>query len=132
MSNIKSGNTFEREFCEALFADGWWVYNCPKTVAGAQPADVIAVKNGKAYLIDCKNCEKEYFSKTRIEENQILAMKLFEQRARCEGIFAIKLNSNIYMVALDNLLKSPRTHLKEANISKLGCTLEQWKSLSGM
>lgn len=55
MSNKKIGNGFEAEFCEKLFQNGYWVHNLAQNAAG-QPADVVAVKNGVPYLIDCKVC----------------------------------------------------------------------------
>ena len=51
-TNRKIGNTFETEFCELLFQRGFWCHNMAQNAAG-QPADVIAVKNKTAYLIDC-------------------------------------------------------------------------------
>ena len=54
MSNKKIGNGFEAEFCEKLFQNGYWVHNLAQNAAG-QPADVIAVRNGVAFLIDSKS-----------------------------------------------------------------------------
>ena len=55
MTNKKLGNSFESVFCEILFQQGFWCHNRAQNQAG-QPADVIAVRDGKAYLIDCKFC----------------------------------------------------------------------------
>ena len=57
-SNKQAGNAFERSFCEMLFSKGFWVHNFAQNRDG-QPADVIAVRNGIAYLIDCKVCSGE-------------------------------------------------------------------------
>ena len=65
MSNKKIGNGFEAEFCEKLFQNGYWVHNLSQNAAG-QPADVVAVKNGVPYLIDCKVCSGKVFSVSRI------------------------------------------------------------------
>ena len=73
MSNKKIGNGFEAEFCEKLFQNGYWVHNLAQNAAG-QPADVVAVKNGVPYLIDCKVCSGKVFSVSRIEDNQRMAM----------------------------------------------------------
>ena len=67
MSNKKSGNQFEATLCEILAEEGFWCHNLAQNSAG-QPADVIAVKNGEAYLIDCKVCSRGRFSFDRIEE----------------------------------------------------------------
>ena len=53
MSNKKIGNDFEAELCEMLSLYGFWCHNLAVKSEG-QPADVIAARNGKAYLIDCK------------------------------------------------------------------------------
>ena len=76
-SNKKIGNDFEREFAELLFEHGFWVHVFAQNKDG-QPADIIAVKNKKAYLIDCKVCStKKGFDISRMEENQDLSMDLW-------------------------------------------------------
>ena len=61
-TNRKIGNSFETEFCELLFQHGFWCHNMAQNAAG-QPADVIAVKGKTAYLIDCKVCSNNRFSR---------------------------------------------------------------------
>lgn len=60
MSNKKLGNDFESEFCKILSEHGYWCHNMAQNAAG-QPADVIAVKDTIAYLIDCKVCSNDKF-----------------------------------------------------------------------
>ena len=79
MSNKKIGNGFEAEFCEKMFQNGYWVHNLSQNAAG-QPADVVAVKNGVPYLIDCKVCSGKVFSVSRIEDNQRMAMTLWRRK----------------------------------------------------
>ena len=91
MTNKKLGNSFEAEFCEVLAGSGYWVHNLAQNQAG-QPADVIAVKDGKAYLIDCKVCSTAAgFKFSRIEDNQELSMQLWETCGNGTGWFALKL-----------------------------------------
>lgn len=99
MNNKQAGNAFEREFCRDLGQyDGWWVHNMASTASG-QPADVIAVKSGKPYLIDCKVCAKNYFNLNRVEENQHLAMRYWRHCGNGEPWFALKLElDDVYMV----------------------------------
>ena len=81
MNNKKIGSDFERETCETLNRMGFWVhFITPDSATGKQPFDVIAVKDGKAYAIDCKTCEDRYFRIGRTEDNQLLA---FGKWARC-------------------------------------------------
>lgn len=74
MSNIKDGTRFEKEFCEVLADNGFWVHRIVQNSAGQQPADIIAVYHGIAYLIDCKVCANDRFRFSRIEDNQRMAM----------------------------------------------------------
>ena len=97
MTNKKSGNQFEAELCEILANDGYWVHNLAQNAAG-QPADVIAVRDGEAFLIDCKVCSKGTFPFSRIEENQELAMSLWQDCGNGAGWFALKFDDEIYMV----------------------------------
>ena len=52
--NRTVGNQFEEELCGLLAEHGWWAHNMAQNQTG-QPADVIAVKNNIAVLIDCKD-----------------------------------------------------------------------------
>ena len=98
MSNKKLGNDFESQFCKILFEQGFWCHNLAQNQVG-QPADVIAVRNGKAYLIDCKVCINDTFPFSRIESNQHTAMTLWKQSGNDYGWFALQLsNKDIYMI----------------------------------
>lgn len=103
MNNKKTGSDFEKELCSFLSAKGCWVHFLNPDAAGAQPFDVIAVKNNAAYAIDCKTCAAETFSLSRLESNQIMA---FEKWLRCGSaspLIAIKHNDDIYCVAYSEL-----------------------------
>lgn len=98
MSNRKIGNSFEQEFAEFLSAHGFWTHVIAQRSEG-QPADIIAVKNKKAYLIDCKVCSTDKgFNLSRMEENQDLAMELWKDCGNGEGWFAVKLSDQVYMI----------------------------------
>ena len=98
MTNKKLGNGFEQELCEKLSEYGFWCHNLVMNKAG-QPADIIAVRNKIAYLIDAKVCSGRSFALSRVEENQELSMTLWEERGNGQGWFAFKLpTGEIYMV----------------------------------
>lgn len=97
MSNKKTGNSFESEFCDRLFQKGYWVHNMAQNASG-QPADVIAVKNGLAHLIDCKVCSNNKFPFSRVEENQDLSMTLWEKCGNGQGWFALLLEDEVFMI----------------------------------
>lgn len=130
MNNRKMGNSFETELCEILAAHGFWAHNMAQNSAG-QPADVIAVKNRIAYLIDCKVCSGKGFALSRIEDNQDLSMSLWNQCGNGEGWFAMKLSDGtIYMIPHKDLMiaKESISFAKAENI-RLYVTLEQWIQL---
>lgn len=131
MSNRKIGNSFEAELCEILSMYGFWCHNLAQNSAG-QPADVIAVKNGRAYLIDCKVCSTgKGFDLRRMEENQDLAMELWNECGNGQGWFAMKLpNNEIFMLPHFDIkaCRHTQSHLSPAEIFELGKPLEKWVS----
>lgn len=96
-SNRAIGNAFEQELCDLLFERGFWAKNLKQDNAG-QPADVIAVRNKIAYLIDCKDCSAKGFDLRRVEDNQVTAMELWEDCGNGQGWFALKASGKIWMM----------------------------------
>lgn len=125
ISNKGMGNRFEQAFCETLAEYGFWAHNMAQTAAG-QPADVIAVRNGMAELIDCKVCTNRYFSTERIEGNQWTAMELWKERGNGTGWFAVKFGDNVYMISLDALKRTGRVSLNEEWFKRNASLLEDW------
>ena len=127
-SNKKLGNNFESAFCKILFEEGFWCHNLAQNQAG-QPADVIAVRNGKAYLIDCKFCTNNKFQFSRLEENQQTAMTLWENCNNGEGWFALSLNDGRVFMLPYNLMISlslRQSFASEQVITQMGVPLEKW------
>ena len=90
VSNKKRGTAFERRFADYLASQGFWVHLMTQNDAG-QPADIIAVKDEKAILIDCKVCEKGFFRLDRIEDNQTNAMELWKECGNGAAWFALEM-----------------------------------------
>lgn len=86
MNNKKTGTDFENRVCDYLSGKGYWVHFIVPDARGAQPFDVIAVKDGEAYAIDCKTCVANVFTINRLEENQIMA---FQKWIRCGNFNAV-------------------------------------------
>lgn len=127
MTNKKLGNDFEVDFCNLLFEKGYWVHNLAQNQAG-QPADVIAAKNGKAYLIDCKVCSGNGFPLSRVEDNQDLSMDLWKSSGNGEGWFALKIGEEIVMIP-HFLIKTRSTYQSVLSIPTIyehGVSLEKW------
>ena len=128
MTNKKLGNNFESAFCKILFEHGFWCHNFAQNQAG-QPADVIAVKNGRPYLIDCKICSNRGFALSRVEENQDLSMDLWESCGNGVGWFAMLLpGDRIYMVSHESmkLATHAMSYLSEETICKSFVSLQEW------
>ena len=127
MNNKIIGNSFEDELCNILFAEGFWCHNMQQKKSG-QPADVIAVKNNRAYLIDAKVCSSDTFSFDRIEENQDLAMELWKDCGNGIGWFALKTDTGIYMIShyIMKAYRDRKHSLSAKEIIELGLPIERW------
>ena len=128
MINKKLGNEFEKELSEILYNAGYWVHLLNQNKNG-QPADIIAVKNKKAYLIDAKVCSFEKFAFKRVEENQRLSMQMFIECGNTTPYFALKARNEIYMLSyktIRDLMKQDKKQLDFAEINKYGTRLNTW------
>ncbi len=118
-SNKKIGNDFEKEYARILKSRGYWVtFLSPKKYIGSQTCDLIAIKNDKAILIDCKTCKTHLFPISRIEENQRQAFKRYLKCGNTTFILAIKYNNKIYEINMKNI------DFKQKNIELEGRTNE--------
>ena len=127
MTNKKIGNDFESDFCEILFDNGFWVHNLAQNQAG-QPADVIAARSGKTYLIDCKVCSVRGFALSRMEENQDLSMEMWKATGNGEGQFAILIGEKIVMIPHSTVkaLRATQSYMNELELREYGTPLEKW------
>lgn len=104
MNNKKIGNEFEKEYAEILKGKGYWVtFLTPKNHIGSQPCDLIAIKNDKVKLIDCKTCKTHLFPINRIEENQRQAFKRYSKCGNTNFILAVKYNNKIYEINMNDI-----------------------------
>jgi len=128
MSNKKSGNDFEKDFCKLASKAGFWAHILQDNHNG-QPADVIITKNGKAALVDCKDCEKDIFLFNRIEENQELSMTKWLKTGNRNTVFVLKVSSGV-RVSPFQLLYNLREHgIKQLNLDQIleySWSLEEW------
>lgn len=126
-SNRAVGNAFEQELCELLFDYGFWSHNLKQDNSG-QPADVIAVRNKVAYLIDAKDCSSKGFDLRRVEDNQITAMQLWEECGNGQGWFALKVNDEVYMLSYTAVMvfRQSQSSIRLSEIPKLAYLLGEW------
>ena len=133
MINKKLGNDFEQELCQILADAGYWTHNFANRKNG-QPADIIAVKNGKAYLIDAKECTREIFPLKRMEYNQELSMGLWIGCGNTTPYFALKARNEVYMVDYTTVMDLIRKGKKQLNLddmNKYGTRLATWLNANG-
>lgn len=133
MNNRRLGNAFEQMLAEDLKEHGFWVHLLTQNQAG-QPADLIAARNGRAYLIDCKVCTSKGFRLSRIEPNQETAMTAWGRSGNGDGWFALCMGDmtegcDIYMVGLGQLLDLRERNwiaVPNAVIHEIGLDHIQW------
>ena len=129
MNNKQAGNEFEREFCEILAIDGFWSHFMGGNRNG-QPADIIAVRNKKAYLIDAKDCKNDRFVLSRIEANQDTAMRYWELCGNNQGLFALNTSKGVYMLTYGMVQVLEMAGIKSLNIKSIelySITYDDWK-----
>lgn len=120
MNNKMIGTYFERKMRNLLNNEGWWVHFIEPKQSGAQPFDIIAVKNGRAIAVDCKTCVSNNFPLSRLEDNQIYA---FEKWIRCGNSMpyvAVEHEDEIYMIPYDYLRDKKVVKLEDLEWAKWG------------
>ena len=127
MNNKKLGSSFEIELCEILSGYGFWVHPMRQDNSG-QPADIIAVRNRISHLIDAKVCSDNKFLLSRVEENQDLAMDLWQECGNGIGWFALKTDSGVFMIShyVMKAYKDRQYSLSAKEIFELGTPIEKW------
>jgi Holliday junction resolvase len=129
VNNKQAGNKFEREFCEQLARDGFWAHFMGGSKNG-QPADIIAVRNEHAYLIDAKDCQNDRFPLSRIEDNQDMAMRYWEMCGNNQGLFALNTSKGVYMLPYGMVQVFEIAGIKSLNMQAIEkyCTpYEEWR-----
>lgn len=127
MSNKALGNKAEELVANKLYEMGFWVHRLQQNAAG-QPADIIAVRNEKTFLIDVKYCSNFNFKLERIEDNQRLAMTLWEKRAKTTPYFALVMpNEEIHMAQSWLLFSMKQNAILEEGYFRNLVTLEEWE-----
>lgn len=96
MNNKALGNKFENELDEILGKRMFWVHRLTANASG-QPADFIATKNNKPYLIDAKVCSNDKFDTRRIEPNQHTAMSWWYIVNHEYPVFIFKTTKGIFV-----------------------------------
>jgi len=111
MNNKRRGTAFEKEVVELLASQGWWVHFISPDNTGAQPFDIIAVKDNMTIAIDCKTSSKKSFSIRRLEENQKFAFEKWLSCGNTIPLIFVKFEGKISIVPYTQLEKYKRVDL---------------------
>lgn len=129
VSNKAAGTRFEKEFA-GILADHWFWVHLFQDNKNGQPCDVIAVKDDHAYLFDCKDCQTDIFTLSRIEENQYNAMILFSMMGNMPGMFAIRFpDKQIFLLPYTKMQELQEAGFKRINATVCrtqGISMEEW------
>lgn len=98
MNNKEVGTEFEKTIVKLLAKTGYWVHFITPDKRGAQPFDIIAVKNEIAVAIDCKTCKDRYFRIGRLEQNQIMAFEKWLKCGNANPLIAVEHNGVIQFI----------------------------------
>lgn len=125
MNNKVLGTSFENEVCEYFAKRGFWVHFLAPDSRGAQPFDIIAVKNGRAVAIECKTLtdKKRYFDVSRLEDNQVFAFNKWMRAGNGSPIIAIKYKEMMTFVKYDELMQLHNGSLDMREV-------EEWHSIN--
>lgn len=104
MTNNKTiGNQVERAFATLMHNEGWWVHIFATKVVG-QPFDVIAANQGIVWFVDVKNVQDgDALLHSRMEANQINAMKMLQKRAFKTIGFVCLFDDGWYLLLFDDI-----------------------------
>lgn len=113
MNNKKIGTEFERTMVALLAKCGYWVHFISPDARGAQPFDIIAVKDGYPVAMDCKTCADKYFRIGRLEENQIMAFEKWLACGNDTPYIAVEHNKRIHLIPYTQLKKELKIDLEQ-------------------
>ena len=125
IDNKKLGTAFERRMCRVLSNLGFWVHFITPDARGAQPFDIIAVKDQRAVAIECKTIAKgkRAFPYDRLEDNQKCAFEFWVKCGNIMPIIAVEQEGRIYGVTYSRLKEEKSVKLEE--MSECGCLLQE-------
>ena len=109
-----TGSEFEKRFCKWLSDRGYWALNIPRSKAGQQPFDVVAMNGNFVIVADCKviSGSNIRFPLERIEDNQWLAFDKVSKRTKAFPCIAC------YMPKYDEMFIIPYFELAIARENK--------------
>lgn len=116
MNNKQLGTSFEEQFVNMLGAKGFWAHFIEPNKSGAQPFDVIAIRDGVPYVFDCKTCIRDYINLRRLETNQELALQKVIHCGCTNAYIAVLHNDKVYLVKYKDIVKFGSVDLDESHL----------------
>ena len=113
MNNKILGTQYEKKICKLLSAMGYWVHFLSPDNRGAQPFDIIAVKDGKAVVGDCKTSSKKTFPISRLEDNQVMAFDKWLACGNSDPILFVLYDGITYFIPYTILQKEGKVDVTE-------------------
>lgn len=112
MNNKSKGNKFEENVAYKLAEKGFWAtLLAGANHTGSQPADIIATKNNKFWIIDCKTLENKTgrFTIDRAENNQIAAYKKLYKVGSYNYFYYIIWQNDVYSVPMEDIIHADKS-----------------------
>ena len=113
MNNKELGTEFEQEMCGWLAGMGWWVHFISPDRRGAQPFDIIAVKDNVPVAIDCKTSSRRSFPYSRLEPNQITSFEKWLSLGNRTALVMVKYNDHVYQISYAELKRFGKVDLSK-------------------
>lgn len=123
MNNKELGNSFENEMVELLAKKEWWAHFITPDRRGAQPFDIIAVRDGIPIAIDCKTSKDHIFRISRLEDNQVLGFTKWLACGNTMAYIAVLHDECVYLIYYKQLEKEGKVDLKKMEAWEHGVSL---------
>lgn len=112
--NKRIGTDFERRVCGILSEHGYWVHFIAPDARGAQPFDIVAVKSGKAFAMDCKTCVADRITIRRLEDNQVMAFEKWINCGNDEPLIIVEHKGEMFEIQYSKLKKERSVKISES------------------
>ena len=115
MTFYQKGAKFERDLVRAFWDNGFAALRAAGSGSAPFPIpDVIAGKDNRILIIECKTTGKESF---RLDKEDIEKLKTFRERVDCEAYIAVKFNKTKARFFPLDLLTSKKISKGDTSIS---------------
>jgi len=115
MTFYQKGANFERKLVNQFWANGFTAIRAAGSGSAPQPIpDVIALKDERVIILECKTTSKESF---RLDKDDVEKLEIFRGRANCEAYIAVKFDREKAKFFPLDLLTTKKISKKDTSIS---------------